>query len=450
MAEHKYDLLVQEKGPINYASKNSWHVKWHNERMKTRYIKHVKPGKTLQNYDTKNWLFLKRGLDDFRVGLPPIIQDKNGIGSALHKDFVPISGMKEQAALKHLSKYRTYLTRDSVQKQQIYNYINGVEQGLLTHPLALYPHLEKSVASEIFENILDILDPQFSALEFNEEELDMFGNADGEYDNTPQWGGMGAAHPAEEEKPKMEQTLGIEPSFRNMYRWLPQKENVKDSKRNKEKEKVWPSSQSEEEHIKQITQEFCDWVSDLGGETNNIEESTITSLFASGYDTKPALSVPIHVVDLANVPHELRLSAMVPPPAPPEKQASIADIPKKKVAGGYDPTFVKFRYGAWYLNPNTWRKMGFYESLEDPKQLKEHEMSEAKTKCHDLTEELASMHASKAFDDFIGKRNTRKPEFLAEIANIQKKTALEAAKRAESELLVKQKKHNSKQKENVK
>ena len=28
--------------------------------------------------------------------------------------------------------------------------------------------------------------------------------------------------------------------------------------------------------------EFCDWVADLGGESNNIEESTITSLFASG------------------------------------------------------------------------------------------------------------------------------------------------------------------------
>ena len=34
----------------------------------------------------------------------------------------------------------------------------------------------------------------------------------------------------------------------------------------------------------------------MGGDTNNIDEATILSLFASGYDTKPALSVPIHVV----------------------------------------------------------------------------------------------------------------------------------------------------------
>ena len=63
-----------------------------------------------------------------------------------------------------------------------------------------------------------------------------------------------------------------------------------------------------------MTKEFCEWVASLGGESNNIEESTITSLFASGYETKPALSVPIHVVELTNVPPELRMSAVVPPP----------------------------------------------------------------------------------------------------------------------------------------
>jgi len=53
-----------------------------------------------------------------------------------------------------------------------------------------------------------------------------------------------------------------------------------------------------------VTKEFCDWVRELGGDpseshANNIEESTIFSLFASGYETKPALSVPIHVVQLS-------------------------------------------------------------------------------------------------------------------------------------------------------
>jgi len=39
-------------------------------------------------------------------------------------------------------------------------------------------------------------------------------------------------------------------------------------------------------------------------------------MFASGYETKPALSVPIHVAELANVPPELHLSTSLPPEPP--------------------------------------------------------------------------------------------------------------------------------------
>jgi len=74
----------------------------------------------------------------------------------------------------------------------------------------------------------------------------------------------------------------------------------------------------DDEKVKSVTQQFCEWVASLGGDSNNIDEATITSLFASGYETKPALSVPIHVVELANVPPELRLSAALPPAPPPQ------------------------------------------------------------------------------------------------------------------------------------
>lgn len=65
-------------------------------------------------------------------------------------------------------------------------------------------------------------------------------------------------------------------------------------------------------HIKKVTVEFCDWVKSLGGE-HNIDPVTLTSLFASGYDTKPPISVPIHVVELTNIPAELRPNAYIPP-----------------------------------------------------------------------------------------------------------------------------------------
>lgn len=77
----------------------------------------------------------------------------------------------------------------------------------------------------------------------------------------------------------------------------------------------------------QVTHDFCQWIADLGGETNNIEESTITSLFASGYDTKPALSVPIHVVELTNVPPELRMSVTTP-----SQQQAVKPTPKPEMS----------------------------------------------------------------------------------------------------------------------
>lgn len=94
-------------------------------------------------------------------------------------------------------------------------------------------------------------------------------------------------------------------SFRNPYKWISNKpESGVD---------IPLESNTQDDHIGKVTKEFCEWVSGLGGETNNIEESTITSLFASGYETKPALSVPIHVVELTNVPPELRMAANANP-----------------------------------------------------------------------------------------------------------------------------------------
>lgn len=62
-------------------------------------------------------------------------------------------------------------------------------------------------------------------------------------------------------------------------------------------------------HIKNVTEDFCSWIKELGGHDHNIDPVTLTSLFASGYETKPALSVPIHVVELTNIPAELRDTA---------------------------------------------------------------------------------------------------------------------------------------------
>lgn len=487
MAERKYDLAL-----VNTVTKKPVKPQlWYKERLQTKYIKKLKPGERMNNNNTVNWIFMKDGLDDFRDGLPPAVQgsdflkSEKGPGPNINGDINKNSTVKQPAARKRLSRYQTYYSRCSPQQQQRRDYINEVEQGLLKHPLALYPHLEESVAPErktmlfnrlkklgdvnlksidqikIFEDIVDLLDPQFNCNDLQDLELDLL---EEEEEKEISDSSSYVSRPSSRKVPTRQSVDTTSTTVRevdlqqpkNPYRWLPRKETKKDGKRgSKEKEStLWPSAASEEEHIKKVTQDFCDWVADLGGESNNIEESTITSLFASGYETKPALSVPIHVVELTNVPQELRLSAAIPPP-PPQKQSIVdhAEPPDAEQAQGeegtYQPSWVKFKYGAWYLNPRTWKKMDVNEPLMDPKQIKDQEMSEAKKKSNTLNQELASMHAAKAFSDFITKKGCRKPEFLVEVSEIQRRAHEEEMRRTELEQIAKTKKMSISKKQSI-
>ena len=46
----------------------------------------------------------------------------------------------------------------------------------------------------------------------------------------------------------------------------------------------------------------------------------------------------------------------------------------------YTPSWVKFKYGAWYLKPKSWKKRNANEPLQDPKELEDKKESEAKKK----------------------------------------------------------------------
>jgi len=55
--------------------------------------------------------------------------------------------------------------------------------------------------------------------------------------------------------------------------------------------------------------------------------------------------------------------------------------PQKSQSAGphaYTPSFVKYQYGAWYLQPKLWKKHRVDEPLRDPREPKNKEVSEAK------------------------------------------------------------------------
>lgn len=52
---------------------------------------------------------------------------------------------------------------------------------------------------------------------------------------------------------------------------------------------------------------------------------------------------------------------------------------------------MKFKYGAWYLDPKSWKKRTASEPLQDPKELKNQEESEAKKKSNEMVSDHSVM-----------------------------------------------------------
>ncbi|XP_067664046.1 protein FAM47E-like [Haliotis asinina] len=445
MAELKYDLALVD----TQKDKKIQHQTWYKERLRTKFIKSLNPNDTSKSLVGRNWVFLKDGLDDFRDGLPPavegdvFIKGERGPGPNVTGSSENVSPVKQPAMRRRFDKYQVCYSQITPQQQQRREHIEEIEYGLLQHPLALYPHLEESVPPELFEDIVDILDPEMN---MGSEEGSLVTDGSVSTQSAQEIEHPKSTEPATTERVDTELEEG---AVRNPYRWLPRKEEKKDKRKTNEKRS---SSPSQEEHITNVTNDFCNWVASLGGESNNIEESTITSLFASGYETKPALSVPIHVVELTNVPQELRMSAAAPQQQQTNKNLPPSEEKEKRwmYTGTYQPSWVKFKYGAWYLNPKSWQRRQWDDPLIDPKELKNQEMSEAKKKSHDLNLELSQMHGSNAFMEFIEKKNTRKPEFLEQVSDIQTKQAEEEQRKLEAELQAKQKRTSNRRKRSAK
>ncbi|XP_067948879.1 protein FAM47E-like [Watersipora subatra] len=426
LAEQKYNLLLVN----TLKDKAIQEQPWYKERIRTKLIKSMDPNSVSKFLNTKDWTFVKDGLDDFRDGLPPaapggdIIQRPRGLAPSL-------TGKGSEEKLTHIkdSVNKRRFTKEDIcyssltplQKQRR-EHIDEMEFGLIQHPLALYPHLEEGVPPDLFEDIVDLLDPEMNMASDDEDAGDDDSIAENlDYPAQPE----ASVDPVVETKaPESQDTI------RNLYKWLPKKdETVKKNKKKSQEQR--PESPSQDKHIKDVTQDFCSWVADLGGESNNIEESTIYSLFASGYETKPALSVPIHVVELTNVPPELRMSAAASEEEETKKSPPKAKTKKKEWSytfGNYEPSWAGFNYGAWYLPAKTWKKRALDEPLVDPKQLKEQDQTEMKKKSDLLDAELAPIHGSSAFMEFIDKKNGRRPEFLGRVSEIQEKSKQEEEK----------------------
>uniref|UniRef100_A0A6J0URV2 Protein FAM47E n=1 Tax=Pogona vitticeps TaxID=103695 RepID=A0A6J0URV2_9SAUR len=271
------------------------------------------------------------------------------------------------------------------------DYIAQTERCLAQHPLALYPHLEESVPTELFHDVMGLLDPEMHLT-----------RCSAKYSKTEENLSQYQLEYGTKQEKRFSPTVPAWlPKRKNPYTWLSEKETAE-----REKAAKIAYVPPLDENVKRVTKEFCEWVSAMGGENYNIDEATIMKLFDTRYETKAKTSAaPIKIVELYHVPGELReLVGQIP------TQDSI----KSPLKTPSEPKWGKIKYGAWYLPPKKWKKKRENEKDEIPECLQVF-LDLRKKNIQKAQDEGSPLHGTYAFEKFLEMKGYRKPEFLLQM-----------------------------------
>ncbi|KAG8134300.1 hypothetical protein E2320_007422, partial [Naja naja] len=130
-----------------------------------------------------------------------------------------------------------------------------------------------------------------------------------------------------------------------------------------------------DENVKRVTKEFCEWVNEM--------------LFDTRYESDIKTATPIKIVELYQIPAELRQFLGGHP--------GRKRIPTKITPS--EPKWEKIKYGAWYLPPKTWKKKRATEKEEIPECLQIFLKARKKIVQKFLLQMLAAGHSDKIAED---------------------------------------------------
>nr|XP_056711756.1 protein FAM47A-like [Euleptes europaea] len=359
--------------------------------------------------NSRRWRFLQSGPDDLRAGLPPL---SDSIITEPRKGPVPVLLCSRSEALRKTQprskktalKSQSRTCKLGQMRQARKEMVTQTEYCLSRHPLALYPHLAESISPELFREVVGILDPEM--LPLSEEE-----KADMEQECLALSGIQSWLEGKGKRKTKPKRShKGKDLKVKDPYTWFSKQEVAK-----REREARLNYIPPLDDSVKEATKEFCRWFDSLGGEKYNIDEASIISLFDSHYETRPPVSVPIHVVELNNLPSELRKYLGMPLSQDPMKKPAPQGSQCKEL---HQPKREKIRYGAWYLDPRTWKKQKAKEPLEDP-QLKATSIKNARQILGEKDAEITQLYGTHAFKKFLERKGYHVPEFLEQMLAVQ-------------------------------
>ncbi|XP_049486628.1 protein FAM47E isoform X1 [Panthera uncia] len=349
------------------------------------YRKHKHRPTCPTSLNSLRWIFVKKGLDDFRKGCPPC---EGLITRGPQEAFLPqIHPTAPRPAPKKRQHRRpkeaASFSKLSPAQQAQKAFLADVQAQLTPHPLALYPNLGEDMPVELLLKVLEVLDP-VRKLE------DTWAYCQGIRKRTKEPTKLLKKHSTEIHPGLPKKTPGSHPG-----QWLFKE------KKPSETDLLHQDGPLLHENVRKGVSDFCNWATSFG--SSNIDEEFILKQFDIDYWSKPSHDV-LHTMRLHQVPLELKKLR-----EPRFFQKLDYEQKHRKLQNSYKPKYVKMKYGAWYLNTKLWKKQRADEPLVDPMVSCKAQDENFKKELQERGELLADLHGTIAFKDFILSRGYRMP-----------------------------------------
>ncbi|XP_036160089.1 protein FAM47A-like [Myotis myotis] len=426
------------------------------DRLPSRYLsrQNKQLAKCPTSMDSRRWVFVKEGLDDFRTGCPSA---EDVITRGPREGFLPMIAHRiPRPPPKKIHRQpptgAELCSKLSPAQRARKAFVENIEANLTQHSLANCPNLEEALPPDLLLKVLEVLDPDRKL-----EDTWAYCEGTKERKKTPTH--LCEEHPEEVnlEPPQAvnlepPQAVNLEPP-EAVNLEPPQAVNVEPPEavhpesawklnlEPPEEDNLEPEDQAHVETAKESLQsylfslfpeeeinaactihipkdpglqksrrrirEFCRWIDDNFGDIG-IDEEDLMKQFEVDLEV-PLTHNTVKIKKISQLPLNIR----------PCKQ--LDDIQQRKFSlqegnwerklrkpeDPYKPKREKIRYGAWYLDPKSWKKLVNDQPLPDPKVVpdKEH-LTDGRHLEPDIIDEL---YGPIAFKDFIVSKGYKMP-----------------------------------------
>ena len=379
MAERKYDLLLYNTN--KYSQEQPKPQPWYKQRIQTKFLQ---AHRSLA-LDSSQWKIFRSNPDDFRDGIPPPSRDiLSPNSSQLNLPSIQTAstsssprGPNSSLGRKKIRKKDALYCRALPAQQKRREYIEALETRLTDNPTLLYPHLSEAIPEHLLCRYRDIIsaDGRSQAPETSPTETPVLPASKRSYCSS-----------APSEAPsEMEMDLG------ELYRF-PSVNSPNKLSRPASSEREVAAQDTE---FSRLAEDLCSWANQLSNTQDRLEPAHLRALFSNTFDhSRLTTLAPVQVVDLSNIPGELRVALM------DSNQKNVARINRKSkstsVPNAGPVRAVRTKYGEWYVPVHLWRALLRGEHLDLPSR-QEQQQNLKEGLAVELDREISDLHSASLF-----------------------------------------------------